>query len=54
MIETDKNYLGDAQGELPITPIMEAIVDIRTGRKSVIDYLIKPVLKLKHEAFRER
>ncbi len=54
VIETDKNYLGDAQGELPITPGMEAIVDIRTGRKSVIDYLIKPVLKLKHEAFRER
>ncbi|MDA0261665.1 MAG: HlyD family type I secretion periplasmic adaptor subunit, partial [Proteobacteria bacterium] len=54
VIETDKNYLGARDGELPITPGMEAIVDIRTGRKSVIDYLIKPVLKLKHEAFRER
>jgi adhesin transport system membrane fusion protein len=54
VIETDKNYLGDRQGELPITHGMEAIVDIRPGRKSVIDHLIKPVLKLKHEAFRER
>ncbi len=54
IVQTDKNYLGSQEGELPITPGMQATVDIHTGRKSVIDYLIKPVLKLRHEAFRER
>jgi adhesin transport system membrane fusion protein len=33
---------------------MQATVDIHTGERSVLDYLITPVLKLKHEAFRER
>ena len=51
---TDKTYLGDTIGELPITPGMEAQVDIHTGSTSVLTYLIKPVLKLKTEAFRER
>ena len=51
---TDKNYLGDMIGELPISPGMEAQIDIHTGSKSVLAYLIKPVLKMKSEAFRER
>ena len=33
---------------------MGATVDIHTGTKSVMEYLIRPVLKLKSEAFRER
>jgi adhesin transport system membrane fusion protein len=33
---------------------MQASVDIHTGARSVIDYLVRPVLKLRHEAFRER
>jgi adhesin transport system membrane fusion protein len=54
IVKTDKTYLGDTPGNYPITPGMEATVDIHTGTKSVIDYLVKPVLKLRHEAFRER
>jgi adhesin transport system membrane fusion protein len=54
VVQTDKTYLGKTKDLLPITPGMEATVDIHTGRKSVMDYLIKPVLKLKDEAFRER
>jgi adhesin transport system membrane fusion protein len=54
IVKTEKTYLGDQPGNFPITPGMEATVDIHTGTKSVIDYLVKPVLKLKHEAFRER
>ena len=52
-IETDKSALGE-NGEYPITPGMQAQVDIHTGRRSVLRYLITPVLKLRHEAFRER
>ena len=54
IIETDRSYLGAVEGELPITPGMQATVDIKTGTRSVVEYLIKPVLKLQHEAFRER
>jgi len=54
VVETDRAYLGANEGELPITPGMQATVDIKTGDRSVMDYLIKPVLKLKDEAFRER
>ncbi|MCW9032736.1 MAG: HlyD family type I secretion periplasmic adaptor subunit [Rhodospirillales bacterium] len=54
VVKTDKTYLGLENGQLPLTPGMEATVDIHTGRKSVLDYLIKPVLKMRHEAFRER
>ncbi|MFQ5783271.1 MAG: HlyD family type I secretion periplasmic adaptor subunit [Alphaproteobacteria bacterium] len=51
---TDKTYLGDAPGDLPIAPGMQATIDIHTGRKSVLNYLLKPVLKLRSEAFHER
>ncbi len=52
--ETDKNYLGEGPGDLPIAPGMEATLDIHTGSKSVMQYLLKPVIKVKSEAFRER
>lgn len=54
LVETDKDYLGERPGDFAITPGMQATVDIHTGTRSVLDYLIRPVLKLKHEAFRER
>jgi len=54
VVQPEKSYLGETRGLLPIMPGMEATVDIRTGQKTVMDYLIKPVLKLKEEAFRER
>jgi membrane fusion protein, adhesin transport system len=54
IVETDKAYLGEKAGNLPITPGMQATVDIHTGTRSVMDYLVKPVLKLRDEAFRER
>jgi adhesin transport system membrane fusion protein len=54
IVETDKNYLGKVEGELPITPGMQATVDIHTGTKTVVEYVISPILKMKSEAFRER
>ena len=54
LAETDRAYLGEEVGSLRIIAGMRASVDIHTGSKSVIKYLLKPVLKLKHEAFRER
>jgi len=40
--------------ELPIIPGMTAQVDVLTGEKSVLDYLLKPILKAKQNALRER
>jgi adhesin transport system membrane fusion protein len=54
IVRTQKTYLGGKTGEYPITPGMQATVDIHTGRRSVLNYLVKPVLKLRNEAFRER
>ena len=54
VVETDRTWLGEEKGALPISPGMEATVDIKTGRRTVIDYLLRPILKLRSEAFRER
>ena len=53
-IETDRNYLGKDVGALPITPGMQAEINIKTGKRSVFNYLLSPVLKTWHAAFRER
>lgn len=50
---TDKSALEAGGKELPIIPGMIASVEIRTGEKTVLEYLLKPVLKVR-EAFRER
>lgn len=52
MVSTDKAYLAD-DPNLRITPGMQAEVDIHIERRSVLWLLLKPVLKLKHEAFRQ-
>ncbi|MFL2771505.1 MAG: HlyD family type I secretion periplasmic adaptor subunit [Rhodospirillaceae bacterium] len=54
VVRTAQPWLGEKQDGNLISPGMGATVDIHTGTKSVINFLIKPVLKLKHEAFRER
>ncbi len=53
LVLTEKSALQAGGKELPIIPGMVASVEIRTGEKSVLDYLLKPVLKAR-EAFRER
>lgn len=50
-VRTLKSSLGKG---LPIIPGMVAQVDILTGKKTVLSYLLKPVLKAKARAFTER
>ena len=54
MVRTDKNYLGASEHPLPIIPGMVTTVEIQTGEKSVLDYLMKPARMLRDEALRER
>lgn len=53
-IRTETDFLSNANGDrFPITPGMIATVDIRTGEKTVWQYLIKPFNRAQ-EALRER
>lgn len=53
MVLTDSSTLDVGNKQLPIIPGMIATVEIRTGEKTILDYLLKPVFKAR-EAFRER
>ena len=53
-IETDRNYIGDEDKQLKIIPGMVANVDIVTGKKTILDYILKPILKTKQYTFTER
>lgn len=50
-LRTASTNLGE---DKPIRTGMTATVDILTGRKTVMDYLLKPILKAKNNALRER
>ncbi len=54
MVRTQKNYLGENLNKLPIISGMVASVDILTGKKTVLDYLLKPLNKAREKALRER
>lgn len=53
-VRTNKNHLGTKANPLPIIPGMQATVDILTGEKSVLQYILKPIIKAKQSALRER
>ncbi|MET0119284.1 MAG: HlyD family type I secretion periplasmic adaptor subunit [Sedimenticola sp.] len=53
-VRTDKNYLGPESKPLQIISGMQTEVDIVTGKKTVLQYLLKPVLRAKDKALRER
>lgn len=54
MVRTEKNHLGTTEHPLPVLPGMVATVEILTGAKSVLDYLVKPARMLRDQALRER
>ncbi len=53
-VRTQNAYLEENGKQLPIIPGMVAEVDILTGKKTVLSYLLKPVLRAKAAALRER
>ena len=54
VIETDRSFIEKSGRKLPIMPGMICDVEIITGRKSILSYLFKPVLKAFDEALTER
>jgi adhesin transport system membrane fusion protein len=53
-VRTERNYLGEGKDRLPIISGMIATVDILTGKKTVLDYLLKPLRKAREKALKER
>ena len=53
-VKSDKNYLGSEDNKKHIIIGMTAQVDIITGKKTVMQYLMKPILRAKNNALRER
>lgn len=53
-VETNKVFIGPDGLELPIISGMTVSVDILTGKKTILDYILKPILKTKQLALRER
>jgi membrane fusion protein, adhesin transport system len=53
-LRTDKSHLGSDDKPLLIIPGMVATVDIKTGKKTIMSYLLKPIIKAQTEALRER
>ncbi len=54
LVRTDQNYLTRGEKHLPIIPGMVATVDVLTGKKTVLDYLLKPILRARNRALTER
>ncbi len=53
-LRTEINYLGKEKNSLPIIPGMTVNVDILTGKKTLLSYLLKPINRAKERALRER
>lgn len=52
-IKTDRNHLGTKDKPLYLLPGMTSSVDIIVGKHTVLDYLLKPIIKAKDTALRE-
>ncbi|NPA71392.1 MAG: HlyD family type I secretion periplasmic adaptor subunit [Gammaproteobacteria bacterium] len=52
-VTTDLNHLGTEQSPLHLLPGMTASVDIIVGKHTLLDYLLKPIIKAKDLALRE-
>ena len=53
-VETTDRFLKGSETQLPIIPGMVGTVDILTGEKSILNYILKPIRRAKDEALRER
>lgn len=54
ILETEQNYLGAAAERLTISPGMAADASILTGKRTLLEYLLKPVIKTLDKSLRER
>ncbi|MGI9275442.1 MAG: HlyD family type I secretion periplasmic adaptor subunit [Endozoicomonas sp.] len=53
-VKTRQNYIGSDEDSKPVIAGMVATVDILTGKKTLLAYFLKPLLRAKQLAFSER
>jgi len=53
-LKTDKNYLGNIDNPLKIIPGMVVNADIITGKRTILDYIIQPMIKSKDYVFSDK
>lgn len=53
-VVTDKNHLGGEEGKLPVSPGMEAQVDVIVGKRTILNYLMKPLVRARERVLTER
>ncbi len=53
-VKTSKNFLGSNEKPLMIRPGMVAEIDILTGKKTILSFLLKPILRAKYNSLQER
>jgi len=53
-LKTDKNYLGHKENPLKIIPGMVVSADIITGKRTILDYIIQPMIKSKDYVFSDK
>jgi len=53
-ISLDRTSIGTESGRADFAPGMTVSVEIRTGSRSLLDYLLSPIGRYRHDSFRER
>lgn len=53
-VVTDRNYLGTRDNPLPIIPGMIADVEVITGKRTILSYMMKPLLRARDRALTEQ
>ncbi|HMT79904.1 MAG TPA: HlyD family type I secretion periplasmic adaptor subunit [Azonexus sp.] len=53
-LEAERNFLGLPEERLTISPGMGADASIKTGKRTMMDYMLKPVIKTLDKSLRER
>ena len=53
-VKTEKNYFDSGQQRYELIPGVRVIVNIHTGKRTVLKYMLTPFLKIWDEALRER
>lgn len=54
IMQPARTYLGEIETDMPIMPGMIATLDIRTGKKTVLEFLAKPLITIRDSALHER
>lgn len=53
-VRTEKSHMGSDENPLPITPGMVADIEVITGKRTILEYLLKPLLRARDVALTER